>query len=411
MELLRKIHSMAIWKQIMIGMFLGVLLGPFLTPMIGAIDILGKAFIALIKMVVLPLILLSIVTGIAAVGNIKNMGRIGAKTLFFYLFTTTLAIPIGLFIALTLEPGVGLNFALPANSAELNTQSPSITLLSFIPSNPFSAFASGNTIQVIVFSVFLGLAITALGEKSQPFLKVLTSASEIINKLIEMIIRLAPLGVFALIAVVTNRFGLDVLLPLTKLIVAVYLGCILHTFIVLGSMIRLMTGLSFLTFLKGIFEAQIMAFSTTSAAATLPVTMRCSEQNHGVNKEVSRFVLPVGATINMDGTALYQALSAVFIAQAYAIDLGIAELLTIMFTTIVASIGTAAVPAAGLVVLSVVLASVGLPLEGIALIAGIDRILDMARSTVNITGDATVALLVASSEKSLDRQIFYYKVE
>lgn len=385
----------------MIGMILGGILGPFLTPFIESIDIVGKAFIQLIKMMVLPLIFLSIVGGIASIGDVSKIGKIGVKTFSLYMLTTALAIPIGLAIALILQPGNGLSLVLPA-SAEITSEiQQSISLLSFIPTNPFDAFASGNTIQVIVFSLFLGIAVAAVGQKNKPFMDVIDSATSIINKLIEMILSVAPLGVFALIAVVTNRYGLDVLMPLGKLVVAVYLGCILHSVIVIGGLVQFFTPLGFVRFIKGIFEAQIMAFSTTSAAATLPVTMRCSEHNHGVHKQVSGFVLPVGATINMDGTALYQALCAVFIAQAYNIELGLTELVTILIATIVASIGTAAVPSAGLVVLSVVLASVGLPLEGIALIAGIDRLLDMARSTVNITGDAAVALLVATTEKAV----------
>jgi Na+/H+-dicarboxylate symporter len=403
---------MPIWKQIMLGMVLGGLAGPFLSPVIDYIEVLGKGFIEAIKIVVLPLIFLSIVTGIASIGNVHKMGRIGFKTLAWYFLTTSLAIPIGLALGLILQPGIGLELSMSAQDAQsVSDYSPSFSLLALIPSNPFASFASGDAIQVIIFAILIGVAATMVGEQSKAFISTLESANAVINKLIELIIKVAPIGVFALIAVVTNSYGFDVILPLLKLIIAIYIGCVLHTVCVLGGLIRIVSGLGVVTFLKGIFEAQIMAFSTTSAAATLPVTMRCSEHNHGVDKEVSRFVLPIGATVNMDGTALYQALCAVFIAQAYGITLGPAELVTIFLTTILASIGTAAVPAAGLVVLSVVLSSVGLPLEGIALVAGIDRILDMARTTVNVTGDATVALLVASSENSVDQQVFLQKAE
>lgn len=402
---------MPIWQKIMLGLILGAVVGPFLGESVSYIEPIGQAFIAAIRMLVMPLIFVSLVGGIASIGDLNKMGRIGLKTLLLYLATTATAIPIGLIIAVILKPGASMNLQLTEQLGSESTPQVVASLVDLIPTNPFQAFAAGNTLQVIVFSILLGIAIVAVGKKAKPFNQVIESFAAIIYKLIEMIIALAPFGVFALIAVVTARYGLDILLPLGKLIFALYLGCLLHALLVLGGMLKFISKVSPLQFFRGIFEAQIVAFSTTSAAGTLPVTINCARHNLGVSKEVAGFVLPVGATVNMDGTALYQALAAVFIAQAYNIALGPAEYMTIFGITVLASIGTASIPAAGLVVLSMVLSSVGLPLEGIALIAGIDRILDMARTTVNVTGDATVALLVANSEGELDRDIFNKKAE
>jgi Na+/H+-dicarboxylate symporter len=402
---------MPIWLKVMLGLFLGALAGPFLGPAITYVEPVGHAFIAAIKMLVMPLIFVSLVGGIASVGDLNKMGRIGLKTFGLYLATTLVAIPIGLVMAIILQPGAGMNLQVTEQAVNNNAQRAAPSLLDIIPTNPFQAFAEGDTLQVIVFSILLGIAIAATGDKAEPFNKVVESLAAIINKLISMIIELAPFGVFALISVVTARYGIEVLLPMAKLILALYVGCLLHALLILGGLVKFIAKLSPVQFFRGIFEAQIVAFSTTSAAGTLPVTISCTRHNLGVSKEVAGFVLPVGATVNMDGTALYQALAAVFIAQAYGIPLGPTEYLTILGTTIVASIGTASVPAAGLVVLSMVLSTAGLPLEGIALVAGIDRILDMARTAVNVTGDATVALLVASSEGALDRDIFNKKTE
>jgi Na+/H+-dicarboxylate symporter len=250
-----------------------------------------------------------------------------------------------------------------------------------------------------------------VGEKADPVKKVFDSFAEIMYKLTDIVISFAPYGVFALIATTAGTYGLDVLLPLGKVILGVYLACIIHAVVTLGGGLALFTRLNPIHFFKGIFEAQLVAFSTTTSAGTLPVTMACVRHNLGVSKDMASFVLPVGTTINLDGTALYQALTAVFIAQAYGIDLGMAEYGMILLTAVLASIGTASVPGGGLIVLSLVLTSVGLPLEGIALVAGIDRILDMARTTVNVTGDAAVALLIAHSEGEVDKKIYYKSAE
>lgn len=390
----------------MIGLVLGTITGVMLGEDATVLKPIGTAFIASIKMLVMPLIFVSLVCGVTAVKDVTRMGRIGVKTFVTYIITTSIAIPIGLALAIWLEPGVGMDLGRAA-SIEVNT-APSIldTLLGIIPTNPFAAFATGNVLQIILFAILLGIAINLVGEKADPVRKVFDAFAEVMYKLTDIVISFAPFGVFALIATTAGTYGLEVLLPLGKVILGVYLGCIIHAVVTLGGGLALLTRLNPIQFFKGIFEAQLVAFSTTTAAGTLPVTMACARQNLGVSKDIASFVLPVGTTINLDGTALYQALTAVFIAQAYGIDLGMAEYVMILLTAVLASIGTASVPGGGLIVLSLVLTSVGLPLEGIALVAGIDRILDMARTTVNVTGDAAVAVLIAHSEGELDKKIY-----
>ncbi|WP_107850498.1 dicarboxylate/amino acid:cation symporter [Oceanimonas marisflavi] len=404
-------QRLQIWQKVLIGLILGAATGFMLGESAAILLPIGKAFISAIKMLVVPLIFISLVCGVTAIKDVTRMGRIGVKTFATYIVTTAIAIPIGLIMAIWLKPGEGMDLG-SATSMDIK-EAPSIvdTLLGIIPTNPFASFADGNVLQIILFAIFLGIAINLVGEKADPVRKVFDAFADVMYKLTDLVIAFAPFGVFALIATTTGQYGLDVLLPLLKVIAGVYLGCIIHALFTLGGGLALLTRLSPVQFFKGIFEAQLVAFSTTTAAGTLPVTMACARDNLGVSKDVSSFVLPVGTTINLDGTALYQALTAVFIAQAYGIDLGMAEYGMILLTAILASIGTASVPGGGLIVLSLVLSTVGLPLEGIALVAGIDRILDMARTTINVTGDAAVSVLIAHSEGELDKETYYRKAE
>jgi Na+/H+-dicarboxylate symporter len=267
--------------------------------------------------------------------------------------------------------------------------------------------ASGSVLQIIVFALMLGVAINLAGEKGKPVAVVFESFAEIMYKMTHMVMAFAPYGVFALMAWVAGKYGLDVLLPLGKVILGVYVGCIIHVLLTLtGGGIMLMSRLNPIRYWRGIIDAQAVAFTTTSSSGTLPVTMECARTNLGVSKPISSFVLPLGATINMDGTALYQGVAALFVAQAFGIDLSTGQYITIILTSTLASIGSAGVPGAGLIMLSLVLTSVGLPLEGLAVIAGIDRILDMARTTVNVTGDLMVSVLIAKSEGELDEDVY-----
>jgi Na+/H+-dicarboxylate symporter len=383
---------------------LGALAGVFVPAMTPYWGWMGEVFLTLIRMLVLPLIFVSLVCGVASLGDVRQLGRIGLKTFGLYLLTTALAIPVGLLLAAILEPGSGMMMALPDTPQAPPGASDASSWL--IPANAFAAFAEGNTLQVIVFSMFIGIGACIVGADSDPFISAVKSLSAIVFALTDLVIRLAPLGVFALASEATADHGAAVLLPLARLIASLYLGCAIHLAITLPLLIGLFTGLSPVQFYRGILEAQVVAFSTTTAAGTLPVTMSCVEDNLGVSRKISSFVLPVGATVNMDGTALYQVLAAVFVAQVYGIDLGLASYMSIGAITLAASVGTAAIPSAGLVVLSMVLSGAGLPLEGIALVAGVDRIMDMARTATNVSGDSAVALIVAHSEGNLDREVF-----
>jgi Na+/H+-dicarboxylate symporter len=400
--------SLKLWQKIIIALVLGIGVGAIMGPSAEYIKPIGSLFINLIKMLIVPLIFSSLVVGICSMDDIKKMGRIGAKSFGIYLLTTAIAITIGLAIGTILQPGAGLVMEMPAEMAAVK-EAPSFieALLNMVPKNPVAAMSSGAVLQIIVFALMLGVAINLAGEKGKPVAVVFESFAEIMYKMTHMVMAFAPYGVFALMAWVAGKYGLDVLLPLGKVILGVYVGCIIHVLLTLtGGGIMLMSRLNPIRYWRGIIDAQAVAFTTTSSSGTLPVTMECARTNLGVSKPISSFVLPLGATINMDGTALYQGVAALFVAQAFGIDLSTGQYITIILTSTLASIGSAGVPGAGLIMLSLVLTSVGLPLEGLAVIAGIDRILDMARTTVNVTGDLMVSVLIAKSEGELDEDVY-----
>ena len=394
--------------KILIGLGAGILVGLLLqgAPAVANtwIKPFGSLFLNLIKMIIVPLVLASLVVGTCGLGDVKKLGRIGGKTLAYYLLTTAFAVTLGLIIANVFNVGGGLSIPVDAAKVEA-TQAPKFidTLLGIVPTNPIKAMADGNMLQIIVFALVLGGGIVAIGDKGTPLFSFFDSLAEVTYKITNAIMSFAPIGVFALITPVVAANGPKVLLPLLKVVIAVYLGCFLHMLIVYSSTLKILGNFSPVKFFKGIFPAQAIAFTTASSSATLPINMKCIEENMGVSKPISSFVLPLGATVNMDGTALYQGICALFVAQVYGIDLTFAQNVTIVLTATLASIGTAGVPGAGLIMLTMVLQSVGLPLEGVALIAGIDRILDMARTVVNITGDASCAVIVAATENELDR--------
>jgi len=398
--------KMKLWAKILIGLVAGLVAGIVLGPTAGYIKPVGTLFINAIKMLIVPLIFSSLVVGVISMKDPKKMGRIGLKTLALYLGSTAIAVTIGLTLGTFLHPGAGLNFEAVEQAAPQEAPSVVDTLVGLVPSNPIGAFASGSVLQIIVFSIFFGLAINLAGEKATPVAKFFEAFAEVMYKLTAIIMEMAPYGVFALMAWVSGEYGLSVLLPLLRVILGVYVGCLIHSLVTYGGAIALLGRLNPIQFFKGILDAQAVAFTTTSSSGTLPATLECTQKNLGVSRSVSSFVLPLGATINMDGTALYQGICALFVAQAYGVDLTFANYMTIVLTSTLASIGTAGVPGAGLVMLSLVLSSVGLPLEGVAMIAGIDRILDMARTTLNVTGDAMVSVLIAKSENELDVNIY-----
>jgi len=398
----------ALWQKILIGMVLGLITGVVLGPDAEVLKPIGTLFVNSIKMLIVPLVFCSLIVGITSMEDTGKMGRVGLKALALYLGSTAIAISIGLLLGHLFTPGAGIEMTASAPLPDPKA-APSLvdTLVALVPKNPVQALASGEILQIIVFAVGLGLSLNLIGDHGKPAVALFKSLAEAIYKLTDLVMQFAPIGVFALVAWVAGKYGLEVLLPLIKVIGVVYLGCVVHVLLVYGGAVSLLARLNPLRYFKGIVTAQTIAFSSTSSSGTLPVSLKCAQENLGVSKGISSFVLPLGATINMDGTAIYQGVTALFIAQAFGVDLSMADYLTIVVTATLASIGTAGVPGAGLIMLSLVLTTVGLPMEGLAIIAGIDRILDMARTTVNVSGDLLVALLVGRSEGELDEQVYY----
>ncbi|MHC4584551.1 MAG: dicarboxylate/amino acid:cation symporter [Planctomycetota bacterium] len=413
-----KLLKLQLYTKVLIGLLAGVLFG-VLASQLGFSDFvfnyikpIGLAFIKLISMIVIPLVFASLLVGTSSLNDIRKLGRIGAKTMAYYLCTTVIAICIGLLLANALRPGTGLSEqtrtkliqSSPEESVapiDTDLKKPTIIdiLLNIIPTNPIRAFVEGRMLQIIFFALMTGICLGLIpSERSRPVIDFFESVNDVVIKMVHIIMKLAPYGVFALISAVVADFGMDVLFVLIKYSLVVVAGLVLHVAIVYSLAIKIFSKQKVRTFFRGIRPAQLIAFSSASSSATLPVTMECAENNLGVPGEVASFALPLGATINMDGTALYQGVSTVFIAQVYGLSLNPMQQLTIVLTAVLASIGTAGTPAAGVITLAIVLKSIGVPLEGIALIMGVERILDMCRSVVNVTGDASCAVVVASSE-------------
>ena len=379
---------------------------------------LGDIFIRLLNMIAVPLVLASLIVGAASLGDIKKFARIGTKTLAFYITTTALAITIGLVLANTIHPGN----IMPADTKErlLSVYQGDISdkleselsfdvgdfLVNIVPRNPFSAIANAEMLQIVFFAVMVGMILTLVSkEKADPVIKFFDGLSEIMIKLVDVVMLIAPIGVFALISATVAEFGFDILQTLLWYAITVLLGLALHAFGVYALIVKFFSKVKVSNFFRQIRRTQMVAFTTSSSAATLPVNMEVCQENLGVSKSITSFVLPIGATINMDGTALYQGVAAVFIAQVFGMDLTIGQQLTIILTAVLASIGTAPVPGVGIIMLVIILRSVGIPQIGIALIIGIDRILDMCRTAVNVTGDAAVTVAIASSENEIGEPI------
>lgn len=403
--------KMQLTTKIFIGLALGIVLGIILQPNPAIannfIKPFGTLFLNLIKLVIVPLVFSSLVVGACSMDDVRKLGRIGGKTVAYYLFTTAFAVTIGLILANVTNVGGGYTIPIDAKAPEI-AAAPNIvdTLLNIIPSNPLKALVDGNMLQVISFALIIGAGIIGIGEKGKNLQSFFDSFAEVMYKIIAVIMEFAPIGVFALITPVVAVNGPAVLLPLLKLIIVVYVGCALHAILTYSLTVWGFAKVTPLQFFKGVAPAMIFAFTTASSSATLPINMKRTEENLGVPKSICSFTLPLGATINMDGTAIYQGICAFFIAQIYGIDLPISAQLTIILTATLASIGTAGVPGAGMIMLGMVLHSVGLPIEGIAIIAGVDRILDMMRTMINVTGDSACSVVVAATEGELDRSVF-----
>lgn len=406
--------------QILIGMLIGVVIGMLLRAIhlnveesarlivddfliSGVLEFIGKAFLALLKVLVVPLVFVSLVCGTAALDDIRRIGSIGLRTILLYLMTTAIAISAALFMAIIIRPGRG--FGLQTSDGFTAREAPAIVdvLIGIFPDNIVAAMANGNMLQIILFAILFGVALSLSGDSGKRLLAVFNDLNTAIMSLVWLVMRIAPFGVFALIAKTFATQGFEAFAPLMKY-VAVVLGVLfLHALVTYPLLLKGIAGLPIRPFLSKLREVQIFAFSTASSNATIPISLRVAENQLGVKNSVASFSIPLGATINMDGTAIMQGVATVFIAQAYGLGLEISDYLMVIATATLASIGTAGVPGVGLIMLSMVLAQVGLPVEGIGLIIGIDRLLDMVRTAVNVTGDCAVTCIVANHEKALNR--------
>lgn len=395
---------LALW--IFIGLIAGIAVGLVLMPVPGGLDFaknyikpFGTIFLNLLKFVVVPIVLFSIASGVISMKDISKVGSVGGKTIVYYMTTTAFAVILALVLA-NIAKGLNLFSRLQTTGLEFTPpegQSIMDTIINIFPANPIEPLRSATMLQVIVISLFLGFGILLAGEKGLVAAQVVDSFNEVSMKIMDLIIKLSPIGVACLICPVVVENGPQILGNLAMVLLVAYVGYILHAAVVYSSTVRILGGMSPITFFKGMAPAMMMAFSSASSVGTLPFTIECSERL-GARREVASFVLPLGATINMDGTAIYQGVCAIFIASCYGIDLNFGQMATIVLTATLASIGTAGVPGAGMVMLAMVLQSVSIPVEGIALVAGIDRLFDMGRTTINITGDGACAVIVSRME-------------
>ena len=408
---------MSFTQKILIGMGAGIVVGALLArfgaaaPALqtflvdGLFHIIGAIFVAVLQMMVVPLVLVSLVCGVTALGDLRALGRLGAKTLGLYLLTTAMALVLALTLAHAISPGQGFELAGDVSYRPTDAPPLSDVLINMVPVNPIRALAEGQMLQIIVFALLFGFAVSLAGERGKHVVNLFTDLNEVILKMVFVVIKMAPLGVFALVASTFATQGLEVFKPLAGYFGTVALALLLHVGLTYGTLLRL-AGLNPITFFGKMRTAMTFAFSTSSSSATIPVTLNTLETRLGVQNSVAAFTIPLGATINMDGTAIMQGVATVFVANVYGVDLHLYDYLTVILTATLASIGSAGVPSAGLIMLAMVLRQVGLPVEGIGLIIGIDRLLDMLRTAVNVTGDAAVTCVVAHSEGALARATF-----
>lgn len=363
---------------------------------------IGNVFLRGIKMIVVPLVLCSLICGAASIGDIKKLGRVGGKIMAYYLLTTALAVTIALIFANMVNPGLGLNLALPLEYKAAETPFIMDVFVNMIPTNPIEALVKGDMLQIIVFAIIFGVAITLIGEPVKPLFNAINQANDIMIKIIGVVMLAAPYGVFALISKVLIAQGLEVLLPLLKYTVTILVVLLLQVLVVYGLALRVLGKVNPVNFFRKYWPVMVVAFSTSSSNATIPVNLDTCQNKLGVPESISSFTIPLGATVNMDGTAIMQGVAAIFIAQIFGMNLSFAQQLMIILVATLASIGTAGVPGAGIVMLAMVLQQVGIPLEGIAIVLSVDRIIDMCRTVVNVTGDAVGTVIVSNSEKELD---------
>ncbi len=409
---------MKLWAKIFIALGLGVIAGTVLGPQADIFAPIGTSFLKLLNMIIVPLIFASMVDGITNIPSTKELGRIGATTLGLYAVTTLIAISFGLFFATSFPLGNLLVGNIPSletlPSASTVSLSAPITstlsmqeiLLSAIPKNPIKAFAEQNVLQIIVFAIFFGCALTLSGQKGKPVKELIEAISVTMQKLTHLIMKISPIGVFALMATAVGNMGLMLLIPVSLFLLMYYLACLTHVGVVFCGLLRGVARLPVTPFFRGVKDIFATSVSTCSSSASLPVAMECVTEKLGVSKGLANFVLPLGCSLNMNGSALFQTMAAIFIAQAYGMELSVQTLITLSLTVLFATIGTASVPGAGFMMLSIVFSSIGIPLEGLALLAGIDRLRDMGTTSLNIIGDSVCAVVVAANEGELNIETY-----
>jgi len=400
---------MKLWQKVIIGLILGIAFGIYFPNYVHFLTPIGQIFMRLISMVIFPLIFFSLVSGITGTKNSSSLGRLGIKAIGAFFTTTLFAVSFGLIVALIMKPGMGLSVELP-HSVISDGESTDFSLIKLIvnivPNNIIESFASGALLQIVFFSIFTGICINSIGKTAEPIKELFQAMFQLILKMISIVIQFSPYGAFALTAWTIGTNGVEVLLGLSKLAIAVAIAMFLQ-YLIFGLMIIVFARISPIPFYKKSIEYQLLGFSTSSSKASLATTMRICREDLGISETSTSFVLPLGASMNMDGFAINLSLTTVFFAQMYGVILTPHDYLMIIITSTVGSIGGAGIPGASLIMIPMVLSSVGLPIEGIALLAGIDRILDMLRTAINITGDATVTIIVDASEKTLDKEKYY----
>ena len=412
---------MQLSTKILVGMSAGIIVGLLFNALGGSdpdesvlitwiveniFDVIGKIFVVSLKLLVVPLVFFSLVCGSASMGEDIKMGQVAIKTILLYLLTTAIAVSTALLVANIVDPGVGINTG-TIDSFEVKT-APSVkeVLIGIFPDNPFRAMVDGNMLQIIVFAILVGVAILKTGDSGKTVLRGCVLINEVIMKMVFMLINLAPYGVFCLLAKLFTREGFSAIVNLAIYFSTIVFVLSFHAAVIYSAILYIFTGLNPLKLFKNMRPAMLFAFSTSSSNATIPVTLTTARNRLGADNSIASFTIPLGATVNMDGTAIMQGIATVFIAQAYGLELSMIQYVSVVATATLASIGTAGVPGVGLITLAMVLQQVGLPVEGIGLIIGVDRLLDMLRTVVNISGDGMVTTVVASSEKRLDRAVF-----
>lgn len=392
--------------QMMIGLALGVIVGAMVDAELAKtyLQPLGDLFIRLIRMVVVPLVIATIIAGAAGISDTSKLGRVATKVLMVYAITTAISVTIGLLFAGAIQPGMGLDLSTEGLQAKAVTPPKLVdTLLAIVPINPMDAFAKGNMLQIIFFAVIFGFGLSGLGERGKPVLKFFEIVGDTMIRVTHMVMLYAPIGVFGLMSYTVSRHGLGVLLPLAKLILSSFLATATLVFVILVPMVMILGKTPMMKFLKGIFEPWLIAFTTCSSAAALPANLTAARKL-GATKSIASFSIPLGNTVNMNGTAVYMGVCSIFAAEVYGLDLTMADQITIVLMGVLAAVGTAGVPGAGLIMTTIVFTQVGIPLEAVALIAGVDRILDMIRTSINVVGDVASAVVVTNMEGDLDSE-------